>query len=231
MDSASWSATVATTGALHIPGLINAQTVADLRDAIAPLPLDRPGLRLGHSALLSRLLAGDGAVGGLARHLLGEAAKPVRALLFDKSAQTNWQVPWHQDRVIIVAERHDVPGFGPWSVKGGVQHVTPPVDILAGMVTIRLHLDDVGPDNAPLLIAPGSHRMGVVSEANIPAVVAATGHDVCVAQAGDAWAYASLIVHASEPARALGRRRVLHVDYAATELPLPLKWPDIFAAC
>ncbi|MQP67167.1 phytanoyl-CoA dioxygenase [Niveispirillum sp. SYP-B3756] len=229
MNGARWPEPAAAIGALHVPALIGLQAVAALCEGLAPFPLERPGLRLGHNPLLSQLLGPDGAVGVLAGDLLGQGARPVRALLFDKTAQTNWQVAWHQDRTIAVNARHDVPGFGPWSVKTGIPHVAPPVEILAGMVTIRLHLDDVGPDNAPLLIASGSHRLGMVAEADIASVVAATGHHACLAQAGDAWAYATLILHASEVARQPTRRRVLHVDYAATALPPPLEWQGIQA--
>ena len=37
----------------------------------------------------------------------------VRAILFDKTGDANWTVPWHQDRSIAVATRIDVAGFGP----------------------------------------------------------------------------------------------------------------------
>lgn len=221
------SLTLGDTGALHIPSLIGPPTLAALCEMLAPLPLDRPGLRLGGHPLLSAVLGQGEALGAVAHQLLGKGARPVRALLFDKSVETNWQVPWHQDRTIAVQSRRDVPGYGPWSIKGGVPHVAPPVAVLASMVTIRLHLDDVGLDNAPLLIAPGSHRLGMVPEKEIPAVVASLGQQVCLARAGDAWAYASLILHASDKALHVGRRRVLHVDYAAADLPAPLQWRGV----
>jgi hypothetical protein len=66
-------------------------------------------------------------------------------------------VPWHQDRTIVVRERIKVDGFGPWSIKDGLLHVAPPYDMLARMVTLRVHLDAVPESNAPLLIVPGSH--------------------------------------------------------------------------
>jgi hypothetical protein len=34
-------------------------------------------------------------------------------------------------------------------------YVAPPFEVLARMVTLRLHLDDVPATNAPLLVAPG----------------------------------------------------------------------------
>lgn len=41
--------------------------------------------------------------------------RPTRVVTFDKSETANWGVPWHQDRVIAVQERHDVDGFENWS--------------------------------------------------------------------------------------------------------------------
>src|SRR5436305_11656262 len=62
---------------------------------------------------------------------------PVRAIYFDKSAENNWAVAWHQDLTIAVQEHIDVPGYGPWSAKDGVVHVQPPVEILEQMITVR----------------------------------------------------------------------------------------------
>jgi hypothetical protein len=56
----------------------------------------------------------------IVRPLAGERARPVRGLFFDKTADANWKVAWHQDRSIALRERHDLAGFGPWSNKAGV---------------------------------------------------------------------------------------------------------------
>lgn len=198
-----------------------------MRLALAPLPLDRPGLRLRRVELVHDLVGPEGAMGRLASDLIGPGAMPVRALLFDKSPARNWAVGWHQDRVIAVAERREVDGFGPWSIKDGIHHVAPPVSVLEGMVTIRLHLDPVDEGNAPLLYAPGSHRLGMVPEGQVAHTVARCGTATSLAAVGDAWAYATLILHASVPALQAGRRRVLHVDYAAASLPGGLEWSGI----
>lgn len=95
------------------------------------------------------------------------------------------------------------------------------------MVTLRIHLDDVPADNAPLLIAPGSHRQGRVAERVIEAVVARCGVQACLADAGDVWAYATAIVHASASASGARHRRVLQVDYSAEALPGPLEWKGV----
>lgn len=45
-----------------------------------------------------RRLAQEGPLAELAREVLGEGARPVKAILFDKVEAANWKVPWHQDR-------------------------------------------------------------------------------------------------------------------------------------
>ena len=155
---------------------------------------------------------------------MGEHCRPVRALLFDKSPATNWALGWHQDRTICVTARTKVAGFTNWNVKAGLIHVAPPFALLARMLTLRVHLDDVPADNAPLLIAPGSHRAGLVREAEIDGVVGRCGTAICLARRGDAWLYATPILHASAAAATPRRRRVLQVDYAAEDLPGGLAW-------
>lgn len=195
----------------------------DLHILAAAHPPDQAGIRLHGGPALPRLLA-SGPIHAIAAQHLGAVARPVRAILFDKTVATNWSLGWHQDRTIVVRACHDVPGFGPWSRKAGLQHVEPPFTILEALVTLRIHLDDVPTDNAPLLIAPGSHRLGRVPEATIAAVVEQCGSYACLAQAGDVWAYATPILHASAAACGARHRRVLQVDYAAAELPAPLAW-------
>ena len=151
----------------------------------------------------------------------------MRAVLFDKTAATNWALGWHQDRTVAVTERRDVPGFGPWTAKGGLLHVAPPFEVLSGMVTLRVHLDPVPLTNAPLLVAPGSHRLGRIPQPAVPKVVRRCGTAACVAGKGDVWLYATPILHASDAAEEPARRRVLQVDYAAGELPGGLSWMGI----
>ncbi len=115
-------------------------------------------------------------------------------------------------------------GFGPWTIKGGMQHVAPPFDLLTRMVTLRVHIDDVPATNAPLLIAPGSHTDGRIPVDAINEVVLRRGIRVCIAEAGDVWLYATPILHASEAATMPVHRRVLQIDFAAEELPGGLDW-------
>ena len=185
---------------------------------------DRPGTRLDGEVRLAALLATSGPVGAVAMLLTSPSARPVRAVLFDKTVDANWTVAWHQDRTIPVGARLDVEGFGPWTVKDGVPHVAPPYEILARMVTLRVHLDAVDDANAPLRIAGGSHAVGRIEAAQAASVAASGEQRVCLAEAGDIWAYRTPILHTSDRASAPRRRRVLQVDYADFDLPGGLEW-------
>lgn len=195
-----------------------------LHSVLADMPPDQAGVRLRGIAPLDRLLGSDGPIGSLASAALNAESKPVRAILFDKTLSANWSLGWHQDRTICVRRRIDTEGFGPWTVKAGMQHVAPPFGVLSRMATLRIHLDDVGADNAPLLVAPGSHTVGRVPVGDIDEVVRRCGVHACLAKAGDIWLYATPILHASEAAVRPARRRVLQLDYAAEALPGGLEW-------
>jgi ectoine hydroxylase-related dioxygenase (phytanoyl-CoA dioxygenase family) len=181
-------------------------------------------VRIHHCADLQPCLAATGSIGRVAARWIGSECHAVRAILFDKSEQTNWALGWHQDRTIAVEAKIEAAGFGPWTLKAGVHHVEPPTELLERMVTLRLHLDPVDEDNAPLLIAPGSHRLGRVAEADIDAIVDQCGARACLAERGDIWAYATLILHASETAQRPRSRRVLQVDYSNDDLPAGLQF-------
>jgi hypothetical protein len=129
--------------------------LGDLESALATQPRDQAGVRLSGIPELRPFLGPAGPVGEIPALALGPECLPVRATLFDKSADKNWSLGWHQDRTIAVKQRIDVNGFGPWSIKSGMVHVEPRFDSLARMVTLRVHLDTVPVTNALLLIAPG----------------------------------------------------------------------------
>jgi hypothetical protein len=152
------------------------------------------------------------------------SAFPVRALFFDKTPDANWKVHWHQDLSIAVAERCEVPGFTGWSLKEGIWHVQPPADVLERMITLRLHLDDCGPDNGPLKVLPGSHREGRLSRERIEWWKTHGEVVECHLAAGGALLMRPLLLHSSSPATKPSHRRVLHVEFAAEPLPAGLQW-------
>ena len=198
--------------------------IGALEAALAQCPQDGAGARLHGVEALRPLLASDGCIGAPAAKVLGPSSQPVRAILFNKSAEANWSLAWHQDRTICVRERREAPGFGPWTVKSGMVHVAPPFDLLTRMVTLRAHLDDVPTTNAPLLVAPGSHTQGRIAASDVAEVVRRCGTAACIAEAGDIWLYATPILHASNAASAPTSRRVLQVDFAGEQLPHGLEW-------
>ena len=155
-------------------------------------------------------------------HLPG--ARLTRVVWFAKDAQTNWGVPWHQDRVIAVADRHDVPGYRNWSLKAGVWHCEPPLALFSMMRFIRVHLDDCDAANGAMEIARGSEAEGHVPEAQAAEIVTQYPAELCAARRGDIQILPMLVLHRSRPATTDAPRRALRLDYASTDLPAPLSW-------
>jgi hypothetical protein len=186
-------------------------------------PTSSAGVRVFSNPQLDNWLT-DGPVGRLARSVLSSAPRAVRAILFEKTQQTNWALGWHQDRTIAVRERVDSRGFNNWNRKSGVDHVEPPFSFIENMLTVRIHIDPVDENNAPLLVSPRSHRCGRIAEADISNVVERCGTAACLAERGDVWLYRTAILHASERSRSERSRRVLQIDFSAQELPDGLQW-------
>jgi ectoine hydroxylase-related dioxygenase (phytanoyl-CoA dioxygenase family) len=157
--------------------------------------------------------------------LFGKESFAVRGILFNKTPDANWKVVWHQDRTIAVRERRDVPQFGPWSIKAGVHHVQPPAPLMSKMIAIRLHLDESRDSNGPLRVIPGSHQVGYLSGADIdtwkgkPSIT-------CTVPRGGAILMRPLLLHASSSSSKPQPRRVIHLEFAADDLPGGLEWHD-----
>ena len=171
-----------------------------------------------------RSLAGSETLEALVTPVLGVSARPVRAIFFDKTPAANWTVAWHQDRTIAVRRKVPVDGYGPWSVKAGIPHVEPPIAILENMITIRIHLDDCGPDNGPLLVVPGSHRRGRIDGAQAADLAGSEAVEMCPVPRGGAMLMRPLLLHASRKAARANHRRVLSLDFCAMELGGGLQW-------
>jgi len=162
----------------------------------------------------------------LVRPYLPTNATPVRAIYFDKSQDANWLVTWHQDMTLALQARAEVNGFGPWSMKDGVPHVQPPVELLERMLTVRLHLDDADETNGALRVLPGSHRLGRLSSDEIRQLRSEKSDFLCAVSAGDALLMRPLLLHASGRSTSQQRRRVLHIEYAGFALPSELQWHE-----
>jgi ectoine hydroxylase-related dioxygenase (phytanoyl-CoA dioxygenase family) len=214
--------TFETDGFLILPGVISDTTVSKLADSMT-----RVGARHG----LRNLLRDVGEVAALAKDLkrvvdpvLGAGAFGVRGIFFDKLPEANWEVSWHQDLGIAVAERIEVPEFSGWSIKQGVPHVQPPARILERMATVRVHLDDCGSDNGPLRIVRGSHRGGRLDDVAVQHWTQSGEQVTCLVPKGGALLMRPLLLHASSRAEKPCHRRVIHLEYASEELPGGLQW-------
>jgi hypothetical protein len=208
-----------------LEGLVQEPLLQRLRAAVAPFH-DRPGVRelLARAPAVAELLQQPW-LSALGRSVLGARTGVVRCCLFGKGPTSNWAVGWHQDVTIAVRERHEVPGHGPWSVKGGLPHVQVPGAVLERMLALRLHLDDTDEESGALRVVPGSHGLLRLSEAAIQAAVALGPQVVCRGRAGSVLALRPLLLHASSPVAPGRLRRVIHLELAPPLDP-PLAWGE-----
>lgn len=139
---------------------------------------------------------------------------PYRATLFDKSQAANWQVLWHQDTALPLERRFDAPGWGPWSEKAGLAYAHAPTWALDRILALRVHLDDSGPENGPLRVLEGSHRLGVLGDDQVAEHARARESTEIHARRGEIVVMRPLLIHASSKAKGGPPRRVLHLEYA-----------------
>ncbi len=185
----------------------------------------KAGRRLDVSAALRAALSKESSLLRTVQRL-APAAMPVRTVAFNKSESANWGVPWHQDRVIAVAEKVDVAEYSNWTNKSGTWHCEPPQSILDEMLFVRVHLDDTDKFNGAMEIAVGSHSVGIVPAAKAEEIANTHQIETCVAKRGDVLVLKMLTLHASKPAQVPSGRRVLRIDFSASQLPPPLSWSE-----
>jgi ectoine hydroxylase-related dioxygenase (phytanoyl-CoA dioxygenase family) len=155
--------------------------------------------------------------------LLPSSAVAVQAIAFDKTAETNWKVAWHQDLMFPFAERATSPGFDAACLKDGAHYARPPRAVLEGLLAVRLHLDDCGKDNGPLRVSPGTHRLGVLPTSAVAELVARHGEKTCIVMRNDCLLMRPLLLHASSQAIKPDHRRILHFVFHSGE-PITESW-------
>jgi hypothetical protein len=158
------------------------------------------------------------------RGVLGPHCGLVRILYFDKPPGQSWSLPWHKDLTIAVREHptRDPKRWKP-TVKAGVPHVEAPGQVLRGMLTARLHLDDVTAENGPLLVVSGSHRESDTSPSARESDTIVTVY----ARTGDVLYMRPLLTHCSRATSptTTRHRRILHLEFAdSADLPNGLEW-------
>jgi len=156
--------------------------------------------------------------------LLGKDYFIVKSIYFDKPPGSNWYVAYHQDLTISVDRKSNTPGFGPWTVKHNQFAVQPPLPILENNFTIRIHLDDTAENNGALKVVPGSHLKGVYRPEIIDWTVETEVS--CVVPKGGVMVMKPLLLHSSGRTTNNKKRRVVHIELSAAELPEHLRWSE-----
>jgi phytanoyl-CoA dioxygenase PhyH len=174
---------------------------------------NRAGVRHLMSHPLIAGAARDPRLLAIASGFVGPAPIAFRATLFDKSGARNWLIAWHQDTALPVRDRVDAPGWGPWSIKDGIQYGHAPADALSRIVALRIHLDDSGRANGPLRVLPGTHTLGVLSDSQVQRLAREIQPVECLVPSCGVIAMRPLILHASSKVEVDRPRRVLHVEY------------------
>ncbi|MEM9839222.1 MAG: phytanoyl-CoA dioxygenase family protein [Pseudomonadota bacterium] len=205
----------AQTGRIWLRGAFS-ETETEALKAVASTS-QGPGSRLRLSDALRRLLTSNALLAEAATRL-GCDTTPVRLVSFTKSASTQWAVPWHQDRVIAVGGHKNVRGYKSWVQKPDFWHCEPPLEVMDGMIFVRIHLDANTEENGALDIAVGSHRFGRVAADEASDVANQCEREVCIAQPGDVLIVHALTLHRSTSAERPSPRCVLRVDYANRSL-------------
>jgi len=155
--------------------------------------------------------------------ILGPDYGLVRVLFFDKPPGQTWSLPLHRDRTIAVRNNAlSSIQFTKPTRKAGVPHVQAPTSVLLGMLTARIHLDDVTHENGPLHVIPGSHSSG-------KALPSAGSAKLVLARRGDVLLMRPLLVHGSSASQSATsrHRRILHLEFTGSPtLPDRYEWHD-----
>jgi ectoine hydroxylase-related dioxygenase (phytanoyl-CoA dioxygenase family) len=211
-----WLETVRDEGYGLIPDVFAPSEIRSLLTALRreALPRTRAGVRHAMRSPAVARTANDPRMLDIARKILGPAAIPFRATLFEKLPASNWLVAWHQDTALPLQERREASGWGPWSIKDGVNYAHAPAKALEKVVALRLHLDDSILNNGPLRVLPATHTKGVLTDEEIFSIAAQTSNVDCLMPIGGIVAMRPLVIHASSKSQTENPRRVLHIEYA-----------------
>lgn len=190
---------------------VTSEKIASLRD------------RLFHQGKAGqRCLLDDEEVAAIARQLRTELTEKgwlqansiaIQAIAFDKTADTNWKVAWHQDLMFPFHKTVTTSAYALSCRKDGITYARPPLSVLEQMWAVRLHLDDCDTTNGPLRVIPSSHRRGLLSHDAIQQCREEQAEAYCLAQQGDLVLMNVLTLHASSQASSPRHRRVLHLVY------------------
>jgi ectoine hydroxylase-related dioxygenase (phytanoyl-CoA dioxygenase family) len=158
------------------------------------------------------------------RVLFGSDFFVTKSIYFDKPAQSNWFVSYHQDLTISVDKKLELQGYGPWTVKQNQFAVQPPLAIQENNFTVRIHLDDTDENNGALKVIPGSHQKGIYRPETID--WNNETEDICKVDKGGIMIMRPLLLHSSGRTVNSDKRRVVHIEFSNQSLPEGLNWSE-----
>lgn len=217
-------------GFIILKSVIDDQTISGLLKELSKLKINQQNRGIyGVRNLLNlspklREFSESRTVREIAKKYLGEKAKAVRAIYFNKTPQANWKVPWHQDLTISVGKKIETNGFTAWSLKEKINHVQPPIEILEKMLTLRFHLDDADETNGALKVLPKTHKFGRLSATEIQNLKSKQTARLCKVKKGDCLLMKPLLLHSSSAGKFATNRRVIHFEFSTDDLPNGLQF-------
>ncbi|MCX6181243.1 MAG: WYL domain-containing protein [Bacteroidetes bacterium] len=156
---------------------------------------------------------------------INENAFLSKSIYFDKPADANWYVTWHQDVPINVKKKKETKGYSGWTSKDGVIGVCPPEEISKNIFSMRIHLDDTTAENGALKIIPGSHNKRLSTE-ETQLITTNCIPTTCEVYAGGIQLMKPLLLHSSAKSTNAKKRRVIHLEFTSAELPKGLEWEE-----
>jgi ectoine hydroxylase-related dioxygenase (phytanoyl-CoA dioxygenase family) len=216
-----WQGSVTDHGYGLVPNVFGKDEILGLLEQLRrdSLPRSRAGVRHAMKSPAIARLSQDSRATGIARAILGASATPFRATLFEKLPDSNWLIAWHQDTALPLSQRRESPGWGPWSVKGGVIYAHAPAIALEQVVALRVHLDDSTTENGLLRVLPGTQTRGVLTDRQIHQLAEMIAPVDCLMPLGGIVAMRPLVIHASSKSQTDAPRRVVHIEYAKSARP------------
>jgi ectoine hydroxylase-related dioxygenase (phytanoyl-CoA dioxygenase family) len=216
-DQQDWQKAIEEQGFAIVPSVLSTRELIPILVSLADLepPRGRAGIRhvLNHPTV--KVVAHNPRLLEMAQAILGSAAFPFHATLFDKTPEGNRLLGWHQDVALPLQNKVEAADWGPWSEEDGVIYAHAPASALEHVVALRLHLDDVTEDGGPLRILPGTHGLGILKPEELERHSTYEQPVDCIGARGAVVAMRPLVIHASSKSRSQSPRRVLHIEYAA----------------
>lgn len=214
-----WQEAIEEHGFAVVPRVLSTRELIPILVSLADLepPRGKAGIRHVVNHPTVKVVAQNPRMLEMAQAVLGSAAFAFRATLFDKTPEGNRLLSWHQDTALPVQEQVEATGWTGFREKEGVLYAHAPASVLEHVLVLRLHLDDCSEQNGPLRLIPGTHGLGILSEAEIERHATYDDAVDCVAARGSVVAMRPLVIHASSRSRSQAPVRVLHIEYAAAK--------------